>query len=370
MLGIRPNDPLSDTPENRLFWRVGQTMPPRLLLLDAPDVDSDVAVNWRRATAIRQAADVLVAVLTQQKVQRCRREAFLPRGGRGRQSRSSSCSTNANWRPIASTGRAGWQRFASIPGRGRSWSTWFPTIAAPPKSWGCRFMRWTPVSPLALWAREQGYDSPRPLGEGQGVRASRVASQALEPRLANSPHPNPLPARVGTKNADSFSWGEGTRADLRDDLAALHFDAIKIRTFRGALRRVLDPQHGLPPYLGFDPGRGRRVFDGGGRAVGDGNGPGWLARRCRPACWSTKSATGGTPRGRTGRGGFTAFIGPSAAAQLGRCGPPGMPWPDRHPIRWPRFNNGNGRQSSMAVEKLLDELDRLARWATTRCGRD
>ena len=42
-------------------------MPPRLLLLDAPDVDSDVTVNWRRARAIRQAADVLVAVLTQQK---------------------------------------------------------------------------------------------------------------------------------------------------------------------------------------------------------------------------------------------------------------------------------------------------------------
>ena len=42
-------------------------MPPRLLLLDAPDVDSDVTVNWQRARAIRQAADVLVAVLTQQK---------------------------------------------------------------------------------------------------------------------------------------------------------------------------------------------------------------------------------------------------------------------------------------------------------------
>ena len=32
-------------------------------------------------------------------------------------------------------------------------------------------------------------------------------------------------------------------------MAALHFDAIKIRTFRGALRRVLDPEHGLPAYL-------------------------------------------------------------------------------------------------------------------------
>ena len=62
-----PDDPLADGEENRLYWRTGSRMPPRLLLIDAPDVDSDVAVNWSRAKAIRQAADVLVAVLTQQK---------------------------------------------------------------------------------------------------------------------------------------------------------------------------------------------------------------------------------------------------------------------------------------------------------------
>jgi len=39
-------------------------------------------------------------------------------------------------------------------------------------------------------------------------------------------------------------------SDLRNELAALHFDAIKIRTFRGALQRVLDPAEGLPAYLG------------------------------------------------------------------------------------------------------------------------
>ena len=32
-----------------------------------PDVDSDVTVNWRRARAVRQVADVILAVLTQQK---------------------------------------------------------------------------------------------------------------------------------------------------------------------------------------------------------------------------------------------------------------------------------------------------------------
>ncbi len=38
-------------------------------------------------------------------------------------------------------------------------------------------------------------------------------------------------------------------SDLRNELAALHFDSIKIRTFRGALARVLDPEQGLPKYL-------------------------------------------------------------------------------------------------------------------------
>ena len=39
------------------------------------------------------------------------------------------------------------------------------------------------------------------------------------------------------------------KRNLRDDLASLKFDEIKIRTFRGAMRRVLDPRHGLPAYL-------------------------------------------------------------------------------------------------------------------------
>ena len=44
-----PDDPLRRTAENRLFWRRGERMPPRLLVLDAPDVDSDATVNWQRA---------------------------------------------------------------------------------------------------------------------------------------------------------------------------------------------------------------------------------------------------------------------------------------------------------------------------------
>ena len=42
---------------------------------------------------------------------------------------------------------------------------------------------------------------------------------------------------------------EQLAAQLREDLAALHFDTIKIRTFRGALKRVLDADSGAVAYI-------------------------------------------------------------------------------------------------------------------------
>ncbi len=40
-----------------------------------------------------------------------------------------------------------------------------------------------------------------------------------------------------------------TATNPRDDLAELHFDEIKIRSFRGSLRGVLDGEQGVPAYL-------------------------------------------------------------------------------------------------------------------------
>jgi hypothetical protein len=59
--------PLAVTETHHLFWSEGRNVPDRLLLLDTPDVDSDREVNWERARAVRHAADVLIAVLTEQK---------------------------------------------------------------------------------------------------------------------------------------------------------------------------------------------------------------------------------------------------------------------------------------------------------------
>jgi hypothetical protein len=63
------DDAVREGPTNRLIHREDPSgvQPPNLVLLDTPDVDGAVTVNWDRARLISHAADVLIAVLTQQK---------------------------------------------------------------------------------------------------------------------------------------------------------------------------------------------------------------------------------------------------------------------------------------------------------------
>lgn len=189
------DDPLADTAENRLFWRAGPTMPPRLLLLDAPDVDSDVAVNWQRARAIRQTADVLVAVLTQQKYNDAAVKQFF------------RAAVEAQ-KPIVVVFNQ-----CELEADRDYWPRWLAT-----------FCEHTGARPELTYV----------------VPYDRKAVDDLRLPFWRIPVDSTLPL------------GEGTHrfaANLRADLAALHFDAIKIRTFRGALDRVLDPRDGLPAYL-------------------------------------------------------------------------------------------------------------------------
>lgn len=183
-------DPLSDATENLLFWRVGERVPARLLLLDVPDVDSDVTVNWERAGAVRQAADVLIAVLTQQKyndaaVKQYFREAV------------------AAQKPIVVLFNQ-----VDVEGDRDYWPQWLSTFTAE-----------TGARPELVYV----------------VPYDRAAARALKlPFYEVGPQGRLRPDRA---------------ADLRDELAALHFDSIKIRTFRGAMARVLDPEAGAPAYL-------------------------------------------------------------------------------------------------------------------------
>jgi hypothetical protein len=196
-----PQDPLADTPENRLFWRIGPTMPSRLLLLDAPDVDSDVTVNWQRARAIRQAADVLVAVLTQQKYNDAAVKQFF------------RAAVEAE-KPIVVVFNQ-----CELAADRDYWPRWLAT-----------FCQQTGARP------ELTYVVPY---DRQAAEALRLPFYALE-------------KDIGSPEAQRAAQSPGValrKANPRDDLAELRFDAIKIQTFRGALRQVLDPRHGLPAYL-------------------------------------------------------------------------------------------------------------------------
>jgi hypothetical protein len=224
-----PDDPLSDTPENRLYWRVSETMPPRLLLLDAPDVDSDAAVNWQRARAIRQAADVLVAVLTQQKYNDAAVKQFF------------RAAVEAD-KPIIVLFNQ-----CDLEADRDYWPRWLDTfsehVGARPES--------AYVIPYDRRAAEElrlpFYAIPTLGGELAAEAASPHGGVAADPAgIASSPkEPASSPKGLAALAASSREH----QSDLRADLAALRFDAIKVRTFRGAIRRVLDVQRGVPAYL-------------------------------------------------------------------------------------------------------------------------
>lgn len=184
------DDALSESPQHRLYWRVGQQVPPRLLLLDTPDVDSDVEVNWQRSDAIRQASDVVVIVLTQQKYNDAAVKRFI--------------------RDLVASDKALIVVFNQVDlseDRGY-WPHWLATVteetgAAPEFVYVVPYDR-AAVSQLSLPFYDVGADGSQ---------------------VAESP------------------------SSLREMLAHLHFDAIKIRTFRGAMARVLDDESGAQGYL-------------------------------------------------------------------------------------------------------------------------
>jgi hypothetical protein len=174
-------------------------MPPRLLLLDAPDVDSNATMNWQRAKAIRQAADVLVAILTQQKYNDAAVKQYF------------RAAVEAQ-KPIVVVFNQ-----CEIEADRDYWPQWLAT-----------FCEHTGARP------ELAYVVPYDRKAAEGLKLPFFSIQTNKA----------FDSRSGAPSAPVLR-----ESNLRDDLAALHFDAIKIQTFRGALDRVLDAEHGLPAYL-------------------------------------------------------------------------------------------------------------------------
>ena len=302
-----PDDPLEDAAENRLFWRSGALVPPRLLLLDAPDVDSDVTVNWERARAIRQAADVLVAVLTQQKYNDAAVKQFF------------RAAVEADKPILVIFNLCHWEEDRA------AWPAWLAT-----------FCQQTGARPELVYAAP--YDR-------QAAEDLRLPFY----RLAAGPRRDPE-ADVGRLPA----------ASLRDDLASLHFDAIKVRSFRGAVTRVLDPRRGVPAYLAAI-----RAAAGEFSAAAAALSATEMARVAWPALpagvlvdeiqrwWDA----GRSPWSRQVHG-FYRVLGRGATWPL-RVAWQSLAAPPAAPLD--AFRRREHDAIVLAVEKLLDELERLSR---------
>lgn len=185
------DEALADTPADRLFFRTGANCPPRLVLLDTPDIDSDARVNWTRADHIRETSDVLIAVLTQQKYNDAAVKQFF------RQAVAAD-------KPVIVVFNQ-----CDLAADRDFWPAWLAT-----------FCEATGAQPESVYVAP--YD--------------RAASLSLNlPFYDVGPDGRQPPTEPRS---------------IRRDLADLRFDAIKLRTLRGALVQVTEPAVGAPQYLG------------------------------------------------------------------------------------------------------------------------
>lgn len=193
----REEDPLSEDSRDRLFWRTSDETPASLLILDTPDIDSDAQINWERADKIRRSADVLLAILTQQKYNDAAVKQFF--------------------RKAAAEDKAVIVVFnqCQLPDDEEYWPLWLET-----------FCRETGVRP------EFVYVAPND---------RRAAEQERLPFYERQPL---------AEESESAETAISTASrNLSDDLARLRFGEIKLRTLRGSLKLLIDAHAGVPGYL-------------------------------------------------------------------------------------------------------------------------
>jgi len=201
-----------------LFWRTNADVPPNLVILDTPDVDSDAPVNWQRADAVRQAADVLVAVLTQQKYNDAAVKQFF--------------------RKAAIEDKAALVVFnqVELPDDEEYWPLWLQTFCGE-----------TGLQP------EFVYLAPN----------DRKSAEAIRLRFEERKWPVPANQKSNGFSHDAVHAAEklpdspdseldppmSEPVQLRDALSQLRFAEIKLRTLRGSLKQLVSEDGGVPTYL-------------------------------------------------------------------------------------------------------------------------
>jgi hypothetical protein len=192
-------DALAPIDDDRLVWREDPSgrQPMRLVLLDTPDIDGTLRENWRRAELVRNAADVIVAVLTQQKYNDAAVRDFF------------TSAATAGKTVLVVFNMVDWPRQRE---RIAGWLTTFTTE--------------TGVTPLAVYAAPHDFAA---------AEAGRITF-------------HPLPELT----PDGGSAGPAER------LASCDFDRIKRQAMTGAMKVVTDPRVGAAAWLdAFDAAAGR-----------------------------------------------------------------------------------------------------------------
>ncbi|MDR0328726.1 MAG: 50S ribosome-binding GTPase [Planctomycetaceae bacterium] len=178
--------PLEFSDENYLYWLEGENVPERLMLIDTPDFDADRETNWDRAKSVRHVADVVIAVLTEQKYNDAAVRRFF--------------------REAAEAGKPIIVLFNMIDSNGdlQYLSRWLE-----------QFQHETGVQPIDVLAAP--YDRERT--ETLSLPFYAFRNESLVP------------------------------IDLKTELSELHFDTIKSQTLLGAMKVLDDPKTGVQSYL-------------------------------------------------------------------------------------------------------------------------
>ena len=193
-------DALEAPESDRLLWREDPTgrQPSRLILLDTPDIDGTLRENWHRAELVRNACDVIIAVLTQQKYNDAAVRDFFRAAGQARKG------------VIVVFNMVDWPRQRERLG-----------------GWLATFTAETGITPLAVYA------CPHDFAKAEAGRIDFFA----------------VPEVTG----GAMSAGDDRPADLAGALAGADFDRLKREAMRGALEVVLDPHAGAAGWLeGFE----------------------------------------------------------------------------------------------------------------------
>lgn len=195
-------DPLKQDERHLLFWKNCDTLASNLLVLDTPDIDSDAEVNWERAERIRQCADVLVTVLTQQKYNDAAVKKFFREAAR----EDKVIITVFNQ--------------CQLPDDEAYWPLWLNT-----------FCQETGAHP------ELVFIAPNDRRAATNLELPFYPRQ-FEPTTTDS-----------TPEVDASHPQTATAVNLMEVLSQMQFGEIKVQTLRGALKYLIQQDSGVPSYL-------------------------------------------------------------------------------------------------------------------------